>query len=345
MRPLTLLCATLLFVYVPVEVEDDTHPSQDGEKLPFEYTVHPCFEGEEGQIEIELDTRQFSGFYAFLCHQENGSYVYDVCAYHPPTGGYSKVTLPIPASLTAKRDFSLEFGIQDHDPRDNLPASFLVRIEKDLSVGERYQGMRIGEETVLIPGRKTIVYNASNPDAEQVRSEHYAFTGFEATMPDRSRKFSLSALEVIYGGSEDKPHRSLETRQAELRLLNHIDEFEGLGEVVGNAYRSIPLRIYEKWTNNRETGFGFSLKDNFLYSKRDFTITSSTNNSFISNDLYVPLRQGHDSDAYRYQIFLNEVSPSKDSFILEGQTAYPYRFFGPLSGSDYSLVVGGYDDA
>ena len=345
MKTLSLFCASLLFIYVPVEIEDGEPSSEQYEKLPFEYTVYPCFENEEGSIEIEVDTRRFPGFYAFVCHQEYGSVIYDECAYHPPTNGYSKISLPIPASLTSKRNFSLEFGIQDHDPRDNLPVSFLVRIEKDLTVGQRYDALRIDEDTVLEPERNTIMFNGRNPDAEQIHSEYYVFDGFANVLSDTSRRFQISSLTLFYGGSDNKLHRSLGAKKAELRLLNHIDEFEGLGEVVGNAYRKIPLRVYEKSSNMRETSYGFSLKESVRYSKRDFAVTASLVNSFSSNDIYIPLRQGHDDDAYRYQIFLTEVSPSKDSFILEGENSYPYRFFGPLSGSEYSVVVGGEDDA
>ena len=312
--------------------------------LPFTYMIHPCYAGERGTVEINVDTSRFLEFYYFLCHSEGSSFVYDVCSYFRGNREFLNFHMGIPESVTAKGAYHIEFGIQDNDPRVGGPSRFSVRIAQDLTTAERLTDVVVSGDSEFRPNRKLIIYDEKDPDAEREVYDYYKFEGFEVPLDPNTRKFGFANLNLAYC-REGKELTTLFKGDAELRLLNHIDEFPGLGEAVGNTYRSIPLRIYEKQRNKERIDLGFRLQENHYYSKKDFSLASTAEGSFASNDLYVPLRQGHDTDQYRYQIFLRELSSNNDSFRIEGSTQFARRYFGSHQETEYGVFIGDGNDA
>lgn len=312
--------------------------------LPFEFTIRPVFSGSSGSIECYVDTTRFPRFFAFSCHEENGYYVYHTCRQYTPSGGGRLfLKLSIPSSLTQHGTFTIEFGICQNDPRTMASQDYSIRIAKTLSVAERYEDRVIDGNMSLFPNRRTIVHDYHSPDLDVEIQDYYDLSGMgEPSL--NTRRMGFCDLLFRYGCSS----KNMSTRinpKAELRLLDHLSDFPGLGEVVGDAYRVVPIVLEEVNHTDYQTHYRFRLDRDYYYSLKDYSLISAGDKTFASDCLFIPTRLGHDTDTYRYQILLSDCSASNDSFRIEGSTSLTRNFFGPFSSAEYSVTIGGENDA
>ena len=312
--------------------------------LDWEYTVFPCFKGESGLISCLINTNRFPGFYAYVGHMEGDELILDEVNSYPDIHGTLDYSLQIPKEVTEKGSFDIQFGFSQVYPGSSSPSAYEGTAFVHVSCAERYEYKKVNQDSILSPNRTTYAFDYRDPSKMRSIKEHYSFEGIDSEDSSASRRFPFTAyrFKCLYDSLYQMAGGA--NFAAELRILDNIEDFEGLGEVVG-GYRSIPLTVHEDYRTEDEISYSFLLKDWVYYSRKDYQITESTLYSFSSKNLYLPLRQGHDSDTCRFQVVLKNVSVSRDSFIIEDSVTFPRRFFGEVGEAEYGVVIGGKDDA
>ena len=310
-------------------------------QLAFTYEIPPYFQGEEGEIHIHVDTYEYPAFYLYLCRQENGQTHFYTNSFRAfGRIGRQDLTIYIPPELTSLESVTIEFGIDQANPANpNATTTFLVSITKTLSPGEIYHNQEVEHDGFYVPQRKTIIYDNKDPYHVREVGEYYQFRFTEKEPNQRNRFLPIFEM-ILRHGSDEEGQAALSNPHAELRMLDHLDEFASFGEHLGNAYVSIPLSLNKFYDDGYSASYEITLVEECRYSRIDYRLTQEEELSFTSSYLAVPLRNYHDKDTFRYQVFFSHLSPCEDSFYLEREVSFPYRLYGPKEGSEYSLSIG-----
>ena len=331
MRPPLVLLSSLLLL--------GATPSSDT-RLNFEYEIPPCFQGRRGKIHISVNTSRFPTFYYYLAYPENGAYVFPTCKSYVGDGGYAEIDIPIPAKLTQRRTFTVQFGFSENDPRTNGPVGYGAFVEKELSVGERYLSTIVDRNLTINANRYYHHYDAANPQAEVSENDIYSFSGYHGGAVVSNRKLPIEDHRLsYYHPLQDKA--DLSQISAELRILDHLDDFLPFGTKVGNAYVSVPLKVKTQSEDGHHYQVTFGLTKSYYYDLYSFALSDHYGgDTFVSNRFFVPLRMDYDIGAFRYQIAITDVSENDDSFIIDDSVTFASRLFGPCGNADYCVVLG-----
>ena len=308
-------------------------------RLAVTYEIPPCFAGEAGKIIMEVDTATYPRFYYFLRVKAGSRYDYYTQTYHLGEGGRDTIEITIPSTLTSRGFFTVEFGFQSRSFQSSLPSDYVVNFEEFIVVGERKTNTVVDHDQIVEPSRKWRILDETSPYEPYELHDSYTFRNVNVGTSSTNRLIPFSAMKVTYA-NERFGEGNLVGVEAELRILDHIDDFPGLGEKIGEAYRSIPLRNVVHASNGYQTIVSFRLKEAVAYSQIDYRIDGN-GPRFESDCLYAPLRMGHDDGEYRYQVFISNASSCRDSFIVSGSASFGRRLFGPCGSSEYCLVIGG----
>ena len=327
-RSLILLSASLL---APLFAQKSS--------LPVRYEIGPCFAGEVGHIYLDVDTVQYPRFYSFLRVQNGTRYDYYDQTYHRGSGERDIIDIPIPTTLTNRGTFTVEFGFQSNSFQSSKPSTYVINFQETITAGQRYQNLVIDHDQILDPERARIVLDETSPYHSYTLHDSYTFQGVSASSSNQHRLIPVSAMRITYS-NERFEKGNLAGIGAELRVLDYPDDFSGIGEKIGDAYRSIPLTPVVHASNGYQTTMSFKLASLYSYSRIDYRV-GGRGPQFISDQLYAPLRMGHDGATYRYQIVLTNASEAKDSFFISSAVSFARRVFGPCAQSEYCLMIGG----
>lgn len=305
------------------------------------FQIDPYFEGRTGAIHMKVDTDSYPGFFYFLRVQESEGLHYYVRSYFPRAHqGFQSFDIVIPTSLTSLSSFICEFGFSQYDPLSGMASTYLFVSQKELTQGTVYELEAVDEDGIFEPKRTTYVYNDDNPSRVMESSDYFEFSKSKEDAPSSTRFLPIFSLNLSYHAAVKGSSR-LDKANAELRMLDHLDDFAPFGTKVGNSFVSIPLSLWKVYDNNLVSTYLLRLPREYAYSRVDGTLSGSSSLSFVSDQIVVPLRHYHDKEIYRYQLLLTHLGPYEDSFFLSGAATFLTRLYGPREGSQYSLKIGG----
>ena len=213
------------------------------------------------------------------------------------------------------------------------------------------QYVRVMEDPIVEEGPKPIIFD---DDAIMELDRHYYF--YDPRVDAINRKVECDVISVrglrhdvqLYdrkatlgriGLRYENPCETLDLENvtAELRLLDHAEDFAPIA-ISRGGYSAIPLHVFDK-----NGAVHFELEKTVYYSQVDFMGSYETDHlpRFASKDFYLPLRNGHDSEWYSYQIALSNFGPAGDEVILRNRVMNNTNLFGPCKTATYCVVTGG----
>ena len=152
-----------------------------------------------------------------------------------------------------------------------------------------------------------------------------------------SRRVPIEGIHLDYTNPFLAPK---EDPKAEIRLVSYASDFSEIS-VDHKAYRSIDLQTTIKKVGDDTYRYSFGFDSFIRYSRVDYhgmAEDSPDEPSFLSKNLYLPLREGHDRGLYPFQIVIDGAGAYGDQVILD-QSVYSSRtLFGPCSKAEYCVV-------
>ncbi|MCR5348159.1 MAG: hypothetical protein K6E59_00925 [Bacilli bacterium] len=314
------------------------------EGRPFSWNVGPVIQGQGCQVNVRYDASRLSNAY-FLCEIKGVPSTKRVASFSPSLcdeEGY--VTHSVEYDLSSfgvGTWLTFRFGLSRKDVAGEVDISdFYLYVEQNEKVRPDTSLLQFVEEGIHEMDRGITVFDPwIDPGHTFSYSDAYRYTGMknDALLP--GRKIGLSSLILEYAN----PYAVAKKPKAELRFLDHLDEFADVSTSHG-GYRSIPLEVDVFQKQGVGVTYRFALRKPLYYSRLDYRASAkpiSGEPCFLSADFYLPLREGHDGDLYRYQVFLTGAGAYGDSVSLP-QSAYSSRnLFGPCGEAEYCVVVGG----
>ena len=187
------------------------------------------------------------------------------------------------------------------------------------------------------------IYHADEEKPTELGIDHdsYSIKGLLHGSNLANRMIPITQIHLTYFGFGAKPKKNC---KAELRLLDHIGDFEGIAKKVG-SYATIPLIASIADRGGGDYEYSFSLAEAYYYSRIDLKAyrdkVPPDEPTFQANALFLPLREGHDDVMYHFQIALENAGAFSDQIIMDNFVMSSRSFFGNCLASEYCVVGGG----
>ena len=314
----------------------------------FFYTIGPLISGQSAQFELRFKVDRYPNGYCYLDIEIPGPTgksllkTQSTSRYRADAYGFSYFRVTLPATLYGNEKRAIfHFGIAKVPyTRDlDLGQRYLI-IQNEYPIEEADPLFRLDGRSIHEMSHSIHVYDAS-VDSKQAFVYHDAF----ALADNRSKHFlnadrrlplDLISVEYhnVYALNKSSP-------SAELRILSHLDEFEEISADRG-GFRAMPLKVTITETSYGEQ-YDFSLAELVWYSQVDYRARKTIplgEPYFRSDHFYVPLRLGHDTDTYHFQIFFRQGGAYKDSFYIPLSLSKSTKKFGPCASAEYCVVIG-----
>lgn len=235
----------------------------------------------------------------------------------------------------------VEMGICKETYRRGIDGSkmpFVFRRDFQIKTGSHFY--QIDEDGIFETQNHVYHIDEAHPSEEVLSHDSYEVQGLCLGSDIGGRKVPLDRLYVDYFGFGALP---IEGTSAELRLLNYVGDFDGIATKKGD-YASIPLSVSCQKRAGDIYRYRFALKESYYYSRVDFKASRRAFRNepyFLSDAFFLPLRQGHDDEAYRFQIVMEKAGAFGDTVLLENRAYSSRSFFGNCLESEYCVVAGG----
>ena len=257
-------------------------------------------------------------------------------------GGYGYFSSYLPkAFLKGGSNIHVELGISKETYYRGIDGSkvpFVFR--RDFSIKKGAHLFRISEDGIFETQNEVYHLDEARPSSEVFSHDSYDVRGLCMGADIGGRKVPLNSLYVDYFGFGASP---LVDCSAELRLLNFQEDFEGIANNNG-AYSTIPLSVSVAKTSSGDYRYHFALSEIYYYSRIDLRASKRIFRDepyFQSNAFFLPLREGHDGGAYRFQIVLEKAGAYGETLILDNEAFSSRSYFGNCLDSEYCVIAGG----
>ena len=313
----------------------------------FRWYMGPVVDGRDCEIMIRFSASKFPSCYGYAdVSASNGSW--SVVSYRPSasmelSGAYRTYIFRLNGWYLEEGEVvTFYFGLSRDPYYPGLDYSRMhLRVKESVKVGRDNGLIAFMKDEVVETGHDLYAYDPLvDADERKIYREGYASHGvvFGNNLPNR--KFPLSSITLEYLNRYLAPN---ENPEAELRLLSYRDDFAKIVENHG-GYGVIPLKAKVVRGRLGIPTYTFSLTKAYFYSRVDYraySIPISDEPLFQSEDLFLPLREGHDAALYEYQVVLKNAGHYGDEVILMGSCFSDKRLFGPCDKADYCVVGGG----
>ena len=314
-------------------------------KPDFYYSIGPSVEGGVNVIEVAFDPLKYPNayFHARVMEDRTLSVPFDPDEAVQDQNGYLHFHARFELRHWVEGEtLTYAFGLLKRSYVLGIDLSeYYVYVEARKKVGEGYGYFDFDENVVQEAQREAEVYDPRiDPRQSHVYHDAYAVRGIKRNILLAKRGVGLSDLVIEYVN----PYAdSYKYPRAELRLLDHREDFEDVAFDSG-GYSVLPLKVTQMHVLGEGTTYRFSLESPLYYSQIDAKASNERipgEPCFRSDDLFLPLRQGHDEATWHYHIVLFGAGAYEDE-VLVRQSAYSSRkFFGPCDSAEYCLVGGG----
>ena len=315
------------------------------EENAFSYALGPLDESGRCSLSVRYLSRVYANAYFYAGVLGDASF--DVCL--TP----SDASLDHEGHSCFRADFALgprrkgeritfAFGLlkEPHYPGIDLNR-YYVYSECRFSVEGEQGLLTFEQEQTQELSRRISVYDPS-VDARQAFDYHDAYSVSRLKAGDvlPSRKVGLWDTCLEYFNAYASP---LVSPRAELRLINHQEDFAEVASPSG-GYASLDLLVGQETLPGVGAKYRFKLAKPLYYSTLDYRASKtpiSGEPCFLSDDLYLPLRNGHDRDVYTFHIHADGLGAYGDEVILLESACSDRNFFGPCDSAEYCVVGGG----
>lgn len=320
------------------------------DEVGYRYRYGPFVAGESAPIRMEfLPSRRPEAMHFFVDVKDlddaNWHYVTTTMISSLPTtgNGYRVGTGLIPGNALKKNHrLRVAFGLSTQPYHVGLNYYYIqVQIVKNPVVSAEQGLILFSWATSYECDRTTYLFDPEiDPSKEIAYHDGYYAEGFTLGKDSQSRKLALDKLKLFYANPYGEPSGKF---KAELRMISNKEEFAAAGTEHG-GYASIPLQVSCQKAGNGIYRYDIlGMKEKRYYSRIDYRMFVSPPQEpyFVSNDIYLPLREGHDTTKYQYALSLQEVGERGDEALLMDSAKSTHILFGPCHSAPYCVVIGG----
>ena len=310
--------------------------------------IGPLLEGEKLQVQLRLYKGNYPSTYKVYFDANGPGFPEPMTGFAQSSigelreeNGYGYFSSYLPGTLMKAGSLvRVEMGICKETYRRGIDASRLpFRFQRDFQIKKGGHFFHVEEDGLFETQNQVYHIDEALPAMEVLSHDAYDVRGLCHKNDIGGRKVPLDSLYVDYFGFGALPSSG---GNAELRLLNYRDDFSSVATKVGD-YSSLPLSLSVLKEKGDTYRYRFALKDSFYYSRIDFKASRHPFREepyFQSNSFFLPLREGHDEGAYRFQIVLEKAGAFEDTLVLENEAYSSRSYFGNCLDSEYCVVVG-----
>ena len=312
--------------------------------IPYRFSIGPFENGQDCPLTfVYLKSRYETAYPCVDVRTPDHSFVLnqkDAISITPDAEGYVHYSYTIPGSYFKKgQDVTLLYGLTRESYYRGLDASrFYVRYQCTRKVVETSGLYFFDDDYIVELPHETIVFDPRK-NADRVYSSYdYLHVDGIPNENRLSRNAKVNEPKLHYY-TEDFVS-SIPTPTGVLRIVDHQEDFAGITEKEGGM-DVIPLQVFVTKEAVGSWAISWRAARNIYYSRVDLKATTdlfAEGPKFMSRDIFVPLRQGHDAEPVGFQVLLSDVGPQKDDVVLRFSVTPASRTFGPCDSSPYCVV-------
>ena len=310
----------------------------------FAFSFGPFEEDHDFVLHISADARIYNGMYFFLRmtspsfgYTESQKILWD--GSHTHEEGLFRILGP---NFKKGEIVSLTFGISSVFYTPSVDWSLLkLAFAMNYGINPAQERRILTEEGIYETGHRLYFYDPRiNAYQTQEDTDAYCLQEMNLGKGLANRKIPLDLLALDYLNRFASP---LSSPKGEIRFLNHGEDFKDIADFHGGYY-SLPLDITYDPVEQGRFRYDFHLKEKVYYSRIDLKaspIPLDTEPCFLSDALFLPLREGHDEARYDYQLVLSGMGAFGDELIVQDSAFSPRFLFGDCLSSEYCVGIGG----
>lgn len=333
-NPLARL-AIILFTLTSISAVRDDYP--------YSWSIGPAVEGKSVTLRISFKKENFpqAYFFARLQGRQNPQFYDPSPADGVIEDGVMTIQHVFSTPSNAGEQVTVIMGIAKVPYYTGLDFNKIhIYIQHTITVYHDPGLLRFQSDCVVESSEDSVIYDPTlnTRNSFTYHDAFYSHGAFDHVSAS-SRKIPIDEMHLDYINSFDPPRTDV---QAELRLLDHKSDYSFFA-TSHYGYKSIDLAVtvtYRKYGLYRYT---FANPNTIQYSAIDFdmALNGSGEPTFLSKDFLLPLRKGHDSDVYRFQIRLVNVGAYGREVFIDSSICCTKKFFGPCDSAEYCIVSGG----
>ena len=312
--------------------------------------IGPLVEGENLDVQFSFYKPKYQPTYVAyfdaynpkLPYKEDGVKQTQLSSLGADSDGFATFTASIPGHyLSAGDSISIELGLCETAYKRGIDWSKKrFSCNEVFSIKKGQKVYRVSDEGLFETRNEVYHADESRPAELGIDHDSYQAKNLVKGINFSGRKVPIEKVRLSYFGYGAKPKP---LPRAELRLLDHLDDFRDIATKVG-AYMTLPLKANIRDLGEGDYEYWFSLAESYYYSRIDLHASKERYGLeepfFRSSSFFLPLREGHDNERYSFQIVLSDGGAFGDEVILDNVYGAPLSYFGNCLSSQYCVVGG-----